>query len=296
MAVYVNEVLPAPEKIDEHQLGVLTQLATITSRDIWKRAGINNQAFSSSLLFINNISPHRDSSSRHPRRPQTARMADTCMPQDQAGQKAVEAALQGVKLQHLELPITPPAIRTRPIQASHPTTKSTMSPPTLTSLPRELRQHILAYAFADMMDADVVFYSSLRFVCIEIMNKMQTRHSHEKEEVLCRDGAWEELTKQQVRERVNAYYSLRRLQAREAANGWDFILQSSCAINIEGFASNVTAALPELADDVVYLLPETLRGWQEKDFKEDEGNFPHRCDEDPPRTLAEWREMRSGEA
>lgn len=32
-----------------------------------------------------------------------------------------------------------------------------MAPPTLTTIPRELRQHILEYVFADMMEKDLKF-------------------------------------------------------------------------------------------------------------------------------------------
>lgn len=99
-----------------------------------------------------------------------------------------------------------------------------MSPPSLTSLPRELRQRILTYAFEDAKERDLLFNFSLVFSTSKISYMRQLAADS------AGDSDWER----------------------------ELLSDGVSVINIDNLAKTLIDALPELTDDVTFVLGKCL--------------------------------------
>lgn len=128
-----------------------------------------------------------------------------------------------------------------------------MAPPSLITIPRELRQRILAYAFDDMMEEDLKFNSDVRYISGMLYMEEGSKY----------------LT----------------------AATKHFVIESekSFAVHTNNLASSLATALPDIVDDVMYVLDKTLADFEE----ENEMFFLITLNQGWPETLSGWREMKS---
>ncbi|KAE9991344.1 hypothetical protein EG327_011846 [Venturia inaequalis] len=112
-----------------------------------------------------------------------------------------------------------------------------MSPPSLISIPRELRQHIFAYAFEDAKKQDVIFIFSHALVWIKIGVRAEFGEDSE---------SW-------------------------FINYWerDFLGDNykPSVTNINNLAGTMIDALPGLADDVTFILGKCLKAFEDDMFE-----------------------------
>lgn len=125
------------------------------------------------------------------------------------------------------------------------------------TIPRELRQHTLEYAFADMMEKDLKFNADLWYAALLIL------------------------------------IDLKCVRDDTRASEWRSMLGETWATHTNSLASSLATALPHIVDDVMYVLENTLTDFEKENEEERKLDREVTIYQRWPEALAGWRKIRS---